>query len=207
MLSLFGVVSWRRGLIFQGFFSLPLAVARDVATSPLCCQATPSPSFLHWESACVFSLSSLFCLEGKAKVLQRRSQIEVVGAAIRDKAGRILCALRGEGMPHAGFWEFPGGKIEAHEAPESALIREIREELGCLIEVERLLSHTFDEQSTRRISLRIYLARLSEGEPQAREHERILWLPPPALSELPWMPADREAVAILSGFSESKEKI
>jgi 8-oxo-dGTP diphosphatase len=137
---------------------------------------------------------------GKAKVLQKIPQIEVVGAAIHDDSGRILCALRGEGMQHVGYWEFPGGKIEADEIPEAALIREIREEMGCLIAIEKLLTHTFDEQSTRRISLRIYLARLVEGEPQAREHEKILWLLPSELETLPWMPADREAVALLSGF-------
>ena len=59
-------------------------------------------------------------------------QIDVVGAVIvRD--GRILCARRGAGGAQAGLWEFPGGKVEVGESPARALVREIREELGCTI--------------------------------------------------------------------------
>ena len=63
-----------------------------------------------------------------------RKTINVVGAAI-VKDGKVLCAQRGEGRSLAGFWEFPGGKIEPHETARQALHREIEEELLCEVEV------------------------------------------------------------------------
>ena len=63
-----------------------------------------------------------------------RQIINVVGAAI-IKDGEVLCARRGEGKSLAGYWEFPGGKIEPHESARQALHREIEEELLCEVEI------------------------------------------------------------------------
>ena len=65
---------------------------------------------------------------------QPRNIINVVGAAI-VRNGKVLCAQRGEGKSLAGFWEFPGGKIEPHETAREALHREIEEEVLCEVEV------------------------------------------------------------------------
>ena len=61
---------------------------------------------------------------------QRKPLIPVVAVALLDQEGRCLLAQRPHGKDHGGLWEFPGGKIEARESPEQALLRELREELG-----------------------------------------------------------------------------
>ena len=87
-----------------------------------------------------------------------RKTINVVGAAI-VKDGKVLCAQRGEGRSLAGFWEFPGGKIEPHETARQALHREIEEELLCEVEVPtkcaRLLTITISAPSCSRRSCAI----------------------------------------------------
>lgn len=96
----------------------------------------------------------------------------------------------------AGKWEFPGGKVEAGESEEEALIRECEEELGVLVAVgERvgddvLLGHG-------RSVLRVYLATLVKGQPVPLEHSEIRWLPETELGSVPWLPADAPIVEAL----------
>ncbi|MDF2629875.1 MAG: mismatch repair protein MutT, partial [Symbiobacteriaceae bacterium] len=103
-------------------------------------------------------------------------QVDVVGAVIRNGAGEILCALRAPGMSMAGLWEFPGGKIEPHETPAETLVREIREELGCQIQVGELVADVTHQYSTVEVHLRTYEATVVNGEPTAREHAELRWL-------------------------------
>lgn len=117
-------------------------------------------------------------------------QIEVVGAVIRDEYGCILTALRSKKMSLPGMWEFPGGKVEIGEEKNAALIREIREELGCEIQVlEEVadVTHKYEEITVRLIT---YLAIIESGIPTAREHERLEWVSLKELSSLKWAPAD-----------------
>src|ERR1700748_1368427 len=72
-----------------------------------------------------------------------RPCILVAAAALVDPDGRVLIAQRPEGKSMAGLWEFPGGKIEADERPEDALIRELQEELGIAGKQARLAAFTF----------------------------------------------------------------
>ncbi len=69
--------------------------------------------------------------------------VTVVAVALVDPDGRVLIAQRPEGKPLAGLWEFPGGKLEPTEAPEAALIRELREELGIEVAPTCLAPLTF----------------------------------------------------------------
>ncbi|RBP98633.1 DNA mismatch repair protein MutT [Bifidobacterium aemilianum] len=122
--------------------------------------------------------------------------LHVVGAAI-VKNEKILCAERGEGKTLSGYWEFPGGKIEADETPQAALVREIQEELNCRIAVlDRICSSHYDYKFGR-VILTVFECRLVEGEPQLTEHSQLKWLSPQELSELKWAPADRPAARML----------
>lgn len=121
-----------------------------------------------------------------------KRRIEVVGAVIiRD--GRVYCTQRGPGSLE-GHWEFPGGKLEPGESPEHALAREIREELGCMIEVGAKVVATEHEYDFAVINLTTYYAVLVDGEPTLSEHTEGRWLLPTDLTTLDWAPADVPAV-------------
>ena len=108
----------------------------------------------------------------------------VVGAAIvRD--GKLLAARRTGPPEAAGRWELPGGKVHAGESPDSALVREIAEEIGCQVDVE----HWLDGDTH---VLRAALCRLGAGEPQALvDHDELRWLGPEQLGEVEWLEPDR----------------
>jgi hypothetical protein len=97
----------------------------------------------------------------------------------------------------AGGWELPGGKVEPDETPEFALRREIREELGCEIDVVAPLPGVAPLGPD--LELRAYLCRLVAGEPVPREHDAVRWLGPEQLHEVGWLPAD---VGFVDGLRE-----
>ena len=125
--------------------------------------------------------------------------INVVGAAIvRD--GAVLCAQRGPGKSLAGYWEFPGGKIEPYETARQALHREIEEELLCEIEVADEVctsEYAYDFGTVRLIT---FICHLIDGMPRLPEHTDIRWLDPSAMPQLNWAPVDRTAVGIIAGM-------
>jgi 8-oxo-dGTP diphosphatase len=111
----------------------------------------------------------------------------VVGAAIvRD--GRLLAARRVTPPELAGGWEFPGGKVDSGESARAACAREIREELGCEVEVGPRLPG--EQPLSRGYVLHVYLARLIRGEPVPLEHDAVRWLAPEDLQRVPWLPAE-----------------
>lgn len=122
--------------------------------------------------------------------------IEVVGAVIVSE-GKILCVQRSEKMQLAHFWEFPGGKVEEGESFEEALVREIKEELSCLVAVGKRLARTPHATKERAIVLNTYLCKLIKYEPQLIEHEDLCWLDPADLNTLKWAEADIPTVDIL----------
>ncbi len=128
--------------------------------------------------------------------------ILVVAAALVDSDGRVLIAQRPEGKQLAGLWEFPGGKVEPGETPETALIRELEEELGIIVKQACLApfvfaSHTYE---TFHLLMPLYLIRRWEGEPEAREHAALKWVRPNDMSQYPMPPADDPLVAWLRDF-------
>jgi 8-oxo-dGTP diphosphatase len=123
----------------------------------------------------------------------------VVGAAIL-KDGRVLCARRTHPVEAAGRWELPGGKVEPGETPEGALSREIREELGCGIEVTGWLAEEAPIGETH--VLRVATARLVEGDPEPHEHDVIRWLSADELLEVDWLEPDRPFLAGLQVLLE-----
>jgi len=116
--------------------------------------------------------------------------IEVVCGVIENSEGHILAGLRPMGKHLGGLWEFPGGKVECGESPESALIRELREELAVDIEVGSPLGPVIWNYNERMIRLRPYYCRILAGEPQALEHEQLHWCPPQDFDVLSWAAAD-----------------
>ena len=120
-------------------------------------------------------------------------RVHVVGAAIyRD--GRCLVAQRGPGMSMPGLWEFPGGKVEPGESPQSALKREIREELDLNIDVGEFLARGTAKTATVLIELEIYAASVVSGDVVLLEHADYRWITPNDFNDLHWADADIPAL-------------
>ena len=121
-------------------------------------------------------------------------RVSVVGAAVlRD--GKVLASRR-TGPPRlAGLWEFAGGKVEDGESDVQALVRELREELGCEAQIGERVGPDLLIGDTA--VMRVYLATLVSGEPQLRDHDAHRWLGPEELDDVAWIPVDAPVVEIL----------
>ena len=130
----------------------------------------------------------------------------VVAAALIDCEGRVLVQRRPAGKMMAGLWEFPGGKIEPGETPESALVRELDEELGIKVDIDRLVPAAFASEplAGRHMLLLLYLCRSWEGLPRALDAEELLWCTPDALHALDMPPADRPLIGLLEAILSSR---
>lgn len=104
----------------------------------------------------------------------------VVAVALIDPDGRVLIAQRPPGKAMAGLWEFPGGKIEPGETPETALIRELKEELGITVKPACLAPFTFASHTYEKFHLLmpLYLCRRWEGMLEPNEHSALKWVRP-----------------------------
>ena len=124
----------------------------------------------------------------------------VVAAALTNQAGEILLQRRPEGRQMAGLWEFPGGKVDSGESPESALVRELEEELGVVVEPGNLhpLAFASEPLGDRNLLLLLYICRTWQGDPKPLESPEIRWLRPEDMSALPMPPADRPLVVALA---------
>ena len=121
----------------------------------------------------------------------------VVTAAVIERDGSYLVTQRPEGVHLAGLWEFPGGKLDAGESLQACLAREIREELGCEVEVRGevcSVSYTYPE---RVVELHFFECTL-RGEPRGTLGQELRWVPRGELRSLDFPPADHELIALLS---------
>lgn len=121
--------------------------------------------------------------------------IEVVAAIIR-KGDRIFATQRGYG-DWKDYWEFPGGKVEASEAPEDALLREIREELDAEIRIDRFLCTVEWDYPKFHLSMRCYVCSLLTEALHLNEHEASRWLSSHELGTVNWLPADHQLLPLL----------
>ena len=123
----------------------------------------------------------------------------VAAVALVDPDGRVLLAQRPEGKSMAGLWEFPGGKVEAGEAPETTLIRELDEELGIDVTASCLAPFTFASHAYDdfHLLMPLYVCRRWTGTPRPLEHTDLKWVRPARLGEYPMPPADKPLIAML----------
>jgi 8-oxo-dGTP diphosphatase len=126
----------------------------------------------------------------------------VAAAALIDADGRVLIAKRPEGKSMAGLWEFPGGKVRDGELPETALVRELAEELDLDITETCLApftfaSHVYDDFH---LLMPLYLCRIWKGQPKPLEGQELKWVMPVRLADYPMPPADQPLVALLRDY-------
>ena len=125
--------------------------------------------------------------------------LPVVAVALHDGEGRLLLQQRPANKHHGGLWEFPGGKVESHESPRGALVREIREELALELDPAQLFPSVFAEESgARHIVLFLYTSRQKVTAPRAVDGQRWGWFDKAEAGELALAPMDRDLLARLS---------
>jgi 8-oxo-dGTP diphosphatase len=123
--------------------------------------------------------------------------IHVVAGVITDRRGRILLARRTRGRDLAGFWEFPGGKVDPGETPPQALARELREELGIEAEPGEPLIAVPHRYPHKRLRLDVRRIAGYRGTPKGLDGQALAWVPPHKLASYPMPAADRPVVAAL----------
>lgn len=131
--------------------------------------------------------------------MPRTDLLLVAACALIDADGRVLIAQRPAHKNMAGLWEFPGGKLEAGERPEQALIRELREELGITVKEDCLAPFTFASHAYREFHLLmpLYVCRKWEGLPCLHHHQALKWVFPRDLNRYPMPPADIPLIPML----------
>lgn len=113
-----------------------------------------------------------------------------VAAAIILKDGKVFAARRGPGLHMAGYWEFPGGKLEAGESPEACLSRELHEELGVKTLVGKYVGENLHDYGSKLVRLIAYQVDCVDGEFQLLAHDDLRWLGADELDSVVWAPAD-----------------
>jgi len=116
-------------------------------------------------------------------------RVQVAVGLVRNTRGQWLLASRPAGKAYAGWWEFPGGKVEAGESVEQALRRELQEELGIVIERSEPLEMVEFSYPHARVRLHFRFVTQWRGEPQSREGQALSWQRPDAVSIGPLLPA------------------
>lgn len=123
--------------------------------------------------------------------------INVTAAIIKDEHNRILIARRRPGKSLAGFWEFPGGKIEEGETPEESLARELKEEMNLVVRVGAFVGENLHHYEGFSIRLMAYLTEIMAGEMQLTDHDQVDWVTVEEMERYSLAPADVPLVSML----------
>jgi len=118
------------------------------------------------------------------------SKLITVTAAIIRKENRIFAARRKVGKHLAGFWEFPGGKLEVGESPQDCLARELAEEFGIEVQVGQFLGENVHDYGEKIIKLVAYHVTHVSGEFRLTDHDELRWFEGTELYDVEWAPAD-----------------
>jgi 8-oxo-dGTP diphosphatase len=126
----------------------------------------------------------------------------VAACVLIDAQDRLLITQRPEGKPLAGLWEFPGGKVERHETPEAALIRELKEELGIAVSQPGLIPLTFASHAypSFHLLMPVYACRRWQGDMTAHEGQALAWVGAEELSAYAMPLADEPLKETLPGL-------
>ena len=114
----------------------------------------------------------------------------IVTAAILIQSDKILITRRAKGKHLAGFWEFPGGKLESGETEEDCLAREIKEELDICIEVNAFFMDNTHPYSDKTVSLKAYFCSFISGDIVLKDHDKMAWVNKTELDNYTFAPAD-----------------
>ncbi|WPU91531.1 (deoxy)nucleoside triphosphate pyrophosphohydrolase [Mucilaginibacter sabulilitoris] len=114
-----------------------------------------------------------------------------VAAAVIFKEGQLLIARRAAHKSQAGFWEFPGGKIEVGETPEACLLRELKEELAIEVKVNHFLMESIHHYDQISIVLKAYHCSYLNGDIQLHDHDLVEWISLSEFDQFNFAPADR----------------
>lgn len=114
----------------------------------------------------------------------------IVTAAILLQSDKILITRRAKGRHLAGYWEFPGGKLEYGETEEECLVREIKEELDICIKVNAFFMENTHSYSNNSIRLKAYLCNYISGAIVLKDHDKMLWINRMELDKYTFSPAD-----------------
>jgi len=120
-----------------------------------------------------------------------------VAVGIIVKNNKVFAARRKPGLHLAGFWEFPGGKIEQNESPEQCLERELREEFGIETQVTHYIGENIHSYNDKTVRLIAYQVEYLSGDFQLRDHDQMQWVAIPELDSLVWAEAD---IPLISQF-------
>ena len=131
--------------------------------------------------------------------------VHVVAALIWDE-DRFLICQRPENKKRGLLWEFVGGKTEAGETPQQALVRECREELGIVIQPTDVFCELIHEYPDIRIRLTLFNAIICQGTPQKLEHNDLKWITADEIDDYDFCPADEQILKMLKQRCGSAEE-